>query len=246
VEEVEEGKADEGQEGVEGEGGSSSSKGPKLVSQFMDGHLHCLVRVFDNGTRVMASMQPGEGGFAQAWFGSEGPIDTEVPNLVLLSSKKVLKKPAASKPPPPKASPAKKAKVGPTPVQEEKTSPEDGEDWEEGTQVYDSEVEVDLEKEVAAPPGKATKAADKPSSQPAKPAMPAVVPHPIGQTYSKPYRYSATGAWAIRRRYGDKKQILQLRGNEEKAQQVLHKALERLHQGMAEEKVIMWAKKQNI
>ena len=136
--------------------------------------------------------------------------------------------------------------MGPTPVQEEKTSPEDGEDWEEGTQVYDSEVEVDLEKEVAAPPGKATKAADKPSSQPAKPAMPAVVPHPIGQTYSKPYRYSATGAWAIRRRYGDKKQILQLRGNEEKAQQVLHKALERLHHGMAEEKVIMWAKKQNI
>jgi hypothetical protein len=82
---------------------------------------------------------------------------------------------------------------------------------------------------------------------PSLPSLPCLLwfPIPLARPIASP-TYSATGAWAIRRRYGDKKQILQLRGNEEKAQQVLHKALERLHQGMAEEKVIMWAKKQNI
>eukprot|EP00969_Alexandrium_andersonii_P047321 2076390-Alexandrium_andersonii.AAC.1 len=43
-------------------------------------------------------MREGPKGFAEAWFGDEGPVETEMPNLMLRTPvEKVLKKPAKAK-----------------------------------------------------------------------------------------------------------------------------------------------------
>lgn len=65
--------------------------------QFLDSREATLVRVYKaSGEKVKAKMVPGACGFLQAWFGAEGPIDTEVPNLNHEAAGEVKKRPAGS------------------------------------------------------------------------------------------------------------------------------------------------------
>ena len=67
--------------------------------QYVDSREATLVRVYKaTGKVVKAKMLPGPSGFGQAWFGEEGPIDTEVPNLSLdaPTAGAVMKRPARS------------------------------------------------------------------------------------------------------------------------------------------------------
>jgi hypothetical protein len=89
-------------------GSSSSSSGgplstPTAYTQEWDLAENALVRYYQDGLRLVAHMEAGPQGFLVAKFGSEAPIETEVPNLTMqgkapgkvAAGKGVKKRPAA-------------------------------------------------------------------------------------------------------------------------------------------------------
>lgn len=115
--------ADESMEDDQGRAAAVPTAGdatPPFV-QYVDSREATLVRVYKaTGEKVKATMLPGSSGFLQAWFGKEGPIETEVPNLSLEAHTvcAVKKRPAgsgrarASAPAAPASAPATKAPAG--------------------------------------------------------------------------------------------------------------------------------------
>jgi hypothetical protein len=68
-----------------------------VALQWFDAVQNCMMRRMDDGTMVSAKMLEGDKGFLLAVFDGEAPVETEVPNMVLLPT--VFKRPAAKKRP---------------------------------------------------------------------------------------------------------------------------------------------------
>ena len=64
--------------------------------QYLDSEHNCLVRLFPDGILQKAKMKPGSQGFCEAFFDEEGPINTELPNIML---QPIQKRPAGRKRP---------------------------------------------------------------------------------------------------------------------------------------------------
>ena len=63
---------------------------PKKVAEYLDaGKRMCLVRKYEDGTLVEASMASGPKGFALATFPGEDPVETEMPNVALATRAKL-------------------------------------------------------------------------------------------------------------------------------------------------------------
>lgn len=207
-----------GNQAAAAQGGSSSSEPLAVVLEHFDPSQKAVVRVLSNGQQICSdSVRPGQHGFLEAVFGSE-IVQTEIPALMLAEPAAVMKavmKKPAAAPKRPAAQAS--AAEGPT----KKAKHEDA----------DQEL-IELLEEMAD-----TKA-------PGLPSPPVGVVGNLGMAYSNPYRYK-DGRYAIRRKFGNKAEIMAGRGKsmpEAAVKALLCKAVEKLTAGEQEATVKAWFK----
>ena len=177
------------------------------------------------GTEEKAAMAAGPRGFLMATFLGEEPMETECPNLLLekkTTVASVKKRPAHKKT---KATESKKAPATNCEEQAEETQL-----YEEAEAAAEEAAE---EEHAAAEQGQHTE------------------PKPDARRYLK-MRYKANEkrkhvSYAIRRKFGDKKQICNFscrQKSEKEVQAISDQVLQNLHGGMPEEQALAWGKAQ--
>jgi len=187
-----------------------------------------LVRLFPDGILQKAKMKPGSQGFCEAFFDEEGPINTELPNIML---QPIQKRPAG------RMRPA-------AAVAAESSQEQDGEDEQPdaGHPVMplaeeQSSALVHQVGEEAAPLALVAAGAEGPPAS--SPTL-----RNVGNRYQKLY-YKNFQSYGIRQKFGSKKQIFSLRSrnmSHEELESLAEAVLSRLNGGMDEETAQDWAR----
>ena len=113
-----------------------------VVLQRFDAVQNCMKRTMDDGSIVSAKMLEGDKGFLLAVFDGESPVETEVPNMVLLPT--VMKRPAAKKRPAAAASKTKSKKQIVAPDPEEPADDAEDEDEGDGDEKAEEEAQAEV------------------------------------------------------------------------------------------------------
>ena len=131
-----------------GSGACDIESSPEIASRpqrlvLVDAGTCQLYRFALDGSKEIATMKAGKHGFLEGWFGSEGPLSSEIPNILLQlpSLPIVMKRPAAA----PKRKPQQKEELEDSSEEKEKEESEE-EDEEEEQEGEEEEEEEEDEK----------------------------------------------------------------------------------------------------
>jgi hypothetical protein len=215
---------------------SSNSEEPAATSsivpfkQYMDSAMKTLVRVFADGSKVAATTRAGPAGFLLARFSEEAEIVTEIPNIIAVMP--VMKKPAASN----RAS--KKRAREESEIEAEASDAQA--DEAEGEPAEDHGDASAQEKE---DPSSSSSEEEQEQQELVQP----VAKGPPKDLYGMMYYQQPRSAYAVRQKFGSKKQVFQLRHKIMKKEDCLRITIEsiaKLNAGMSEEAVKQWATQQ--
>ena len=225
---------------------NSKEKPKGVYKQFFDSAALKLVRIYKEGGRIEATMGQGSSGFLLASFAGERPITTQVPNVMLMPVPEVMKKPAKAKP---KATP--KAKGSKRKREPSKNADDEAEAWSKNGDHEDEDPEAESDADPDEPEapedddleaeGKDAEKHDGKAVEPEDDEDDA--PKAAGE-YTTMYYKAPRSSYAIRQKFGDKKQIFQLKhGKMSQAAclKIAVNAVAKLHKGEPEEQVKVWA-----
>ena len=232
--------------------GASSSTRPSV--QYFDNGLRAFVRI-KGDQKTLATMSKGKGAFLMACFPGEEAFATEIPN-VLLDLPEVMKRPS-SKPmvcKRPAGSSRKKRRVE---LEEASEAAEEAEEEQEEAEEEEEEEaadpdqldrpEVEWEDAPEAPAEDSFEASEDALEAPKEAQAPAgrVAPAAPGELRYSSMFYKASGTWAFRQKFGDKKQIFQLTKRSLTASahaELKDQVLLKLNSGQDPQQVEQWAR----
>jgi len=212
---------------------SKQTKAGEISLQWYDAAANCLKRKLKDGTQMKAFMSEGKNGFLMATFLDEDPIETEVPNMVLLPT--VMKRPSCRKKPAAYKRPSKKAK----------TTHDDGEEEDDRDEDAEHDDDDDDDDNASAPVEQGA-CEDEDTEQPHISSHASVVPNSkCFFEYSNPYFYP-NGTCAIRRKGSvSTKQVASIKCNlpKKRLHEIMSKLTKLLNNGeVAEAEIKDWLK----